>query len=422
MATKTSKRSTVNGEFIYLIFILSVISSVMISCSSEIAECFNSNNMEVCNKLCHKGNAGACAKVCFSDNDVDACEMGCQGGEKSACIKLKQLSGKPLNKKDAADNKKTNPPDTKSKPDKKALQKAELEKLKVMENECLKGNAQYCLMVGDIYKAGKMAKKDMSKATEYYSQACDKKIYSGCRELGNALIEGDGVERNPEKGIKLLDIACDNDIFSACGVLGLNYYAGLNIKKDQKKAVEYLTRACNANYFESCLPLARHLYNLKTKRSASVSKKRKIIGYLQNACTGNVAEGCLALGQAYSMGKLVRKKHTRAQFFFTRACDLGSKKGCEEKKKYRNDGFYGLIQKNDLKTVEKSCKEGDAKACTVIGDTFASGLFFKTDEKKARTFLNEGCKNGDENACSILKNYRKIYKSQKNKTFILRKK
>ncbi|MBU1219027.1 sel1 repeat family protein [Myxococcota bacterium] len=395
----------------YLIIMTFFSGSIFSACNADMDKCFNNGDMDFCRKLCKKDNADACFKVCFAEGDTFACGTGCKKGNKSCCIKFKELLTAQSNKKKADD-----PVSGDTKKAKPVVKKDHSGQLAMMENECMKGNTQYCIMVGETYAEGKVIPKNAVKANEFFRIACEKKVYSGCMAIGISLIEGSGTERNPEEGLVLLDKACRNDLYAACGALGNYFLSGLKLKQDTTKAMTFLKKACEGNFFESCLPLARYSYG---KMKNQKLEGRQIALWIQNACTGNIAEGCYALAQAYERGLLVKRKPSQAHFFYTRACELGFSKACDEKAGFRRDGFFGQISKIGVTTSVKACDDGESAACFALGDSYARGIWIKKDEKQAKKYLKLACENGEDQGCKTLKDYKQIYNPKAKTAFVL---
>ncbi|WRE99240.1 sel1 repeat family protein [Helicobacter pylori] len=51
--------------------------------------------------------------------------------------------------------------------------------------------------------------------------------------------------------------------------------------------------------------------------------------YFEKACDLNNGMGCSLLGILYGSGKGVEKNLTKATYFYSKACKLGSQKACE---------------------------------------------------------------------------------------------
>ncbi|WP_236616565.1 sel1 repeat family protein [Helicobacter pylori] len=63
--------------------------------------------------------------------------------------------------------------------------------------------------------------KDLIKATQFYSKACDLKDGMGCKNLGALYYNGDGVKQNSKKAVALFKKACKLGYKKACEMLKL---------------------------------------------------------------------------------------------------------------------------------------------------------------------------------------------------------
>ncbi|PDX04254.1 SEL1-like repeat protein [Helicobacter pylori] len=62
----------------------------------------------------------------------------------------------------------------------------------------------------------------------------------------------DDVEKNLIKAAQLYSKACDLKEGMGCGALGGLYYNGDGVKRDSKKADQYFSKACKLGFQKTC--------------------------------------------------------------------------------------------------------------------------------------------------------------------------
>ena len=98
-----------------------------------------------------------------------------------------------------------------------------------------------------------------------------------------------------------------------------------------------------------------------------------------------------------------------AKKYFSKACDLGFKEGCELSKQLNqtsdfNEGIKAYNAKNYEKAKElwqKACDSKDARACFNLGMFYNEGQGITKDYQKAKEFFEKGCDGGDALGCKI---------------------
>ncbi|GAA9215455.1 hypothetical protein BTM374_02070 [Helicobacter pylori] len=68
-------------------------------------------------------------------------------------------------------------------------------------------------------KYGEGVEKDLIKAAQFYSKACDLKYGGGCGALGMLYEYGQGVEKNLTKAAQFYSKACKLGLQKACEIL-----------------------------------------------------------------------------------------------------------------------------------------------------------------------------------------------------------
>ncbi|GAA8083694.1 hypothetical protein HpBT091_01180 [Helicobacter pylori] len=70
-----------------------------------------------------------------------------------------------------------------------------------------------------LYSNGQGVEKNLTKAAQFYSKACDLKDGWGCSFLGGLYYNGDGVKQDFKKAVALFKKACKLGYQLACEML-----------------------------------------------------------------------------------------------------------------------------------------------------------------------------------------------------------
>ncbi len=73
--------------------------------------------------------------------------------------------------------------------------------------------------MGVLYQNGQGVEKDLTKASYFYSKACELKEGDGCGALGGLYYNGDGVKQDFKKAVALFKKACKLGDQLACEML-----------------------------------------------------------------------------------------------------------------------------------------------------------------------------------------------------------
>ncbi|WP_437342425.1 tetratricopeptide repeat protein [Helicobacter pylori] len=76
-----------------------------------------------------------------------------------------------------------------------------------------------CGALGDLYDDGKGVEKNLTKAYQFYSKACELEDGRGCGALVVLYINGQGVEKNLTKAVQFYSKACKLGDQEACEAL-----------------------------------------------------------------------------------------------------------------------------------------------------------------------------------------------------------
>ena len=174
-------------------------------------------------------------------------------------------------------------------------------------------------------------------------------LVSGCGSSGNSF---SAVDRMPSRASdKAMDKAesCDDGDMKACNWVGIWFMVGGAGKSRKREGRRFLRHACNEDYKPSC-KLLRALDRRSSRGSSRSSSASR--GLTQRS------ESALP----YSAPDNVRN--------VARQCDRGMQKSCHAV------GAWLLLGKGDtpgkkrrvagLRIIQKNCKNGYAKSCTLI--------------------------------------------------------
>ncbi|EJB26041.1 beta-lactamase hcpB [Helicobacter pylori CPY6271] len=76
-------------------------------------------------------------------------------------------------------------------------------------------------MLGSRYEYGQGVEKNLTKATQFYSKACELNYKFGCSWLGAMQYQGKGVVKNEKQVMKKFEKACKLGYKKACEMLKL---------------------------------------------------------------------------------------------------------------------------------------------------------------------------------------------------------
>lgn len=149
-----------------------------------------------------------------------------------------------------------------------------------------------------------------------------------CRELGYKLYNGEGVRQDRRTAVRLYEKACELDDAEACGAAGASYFLGEVVEQDFVQAVQYMNEACKGKIAKSCFG-AGVLFDegkVKLNNDDPFYNEEDQAGYFyMKACDYDFAEGC----NQYGVHLLREGEGDLAPMQFRKACDGGSKAGCQ---------------------------------------------------------------------------------------------
>ncbi|MCC6553066.1 MAG: sel1 repeat family protein [Polyangiaceae bacterium] len=270
--------------------------------------------------------------------------------------------------------------------------------------QCGKGDAPSCLVVGYRHLEGKDVARDPAKAMELFKKACDGGAAYGCYQAGDqymrARLAKDATEdQKTEARIKAEEMynkGCQAGNGWICWNVSDWYLRDGSLAvfpKDPARAMSLVRRGCDLGYGPSCSTLARHMIEGKhTTKDVPAA-----LALLQRACDGGRWEDCETIGNIYRDGQGLTKNPVLAIASYSRACDLGGARACNSAGVLyaKGDG----LPKDPAKARELYTRGCHDKmigwdACKSLGEAFEKGLGGPKDMAKAAEIYELGCMNG----------------------------
>ena len=135
------------------------------------------------------------------------------------------------------------------------LEQDSKEGMNLLEKSCNLDFYHACGTLGYIYRRGEFKiKKDFKKSMTFYSKGIkgkDRLSYSG---MGHLYDNGHYVEKNVSKAIEFYSHACEKDDFTSCYNLGIIFTDDEKFR-DKKKAEKVLKKSCDLGYGWGCSKL-----------------------------------------------------------------------------------------------------------------------------------------------------------------------
>lgn len=167
----------------------------------------------------------------------------------------------------------------------------------VFEELCAKNkDATSCYNIGYLYENGTGVTKNLTKAFNFFQQACDAGNGGGCNGVAYAYENGLGAQKNEKKGLEYYEKGCGlNDAYS-CYHAGAQYKNGKVVPKNDVKAHSMFEKSCGLNNANAC-----YYYGLNLVNGIPGTNERKAnVGfyYLDRACILGSEAGCTTSREA----------------------------------------------------------------------------------------------------------------------------
>jgi TPR repeat protein len=128
----------------------------------------------------------------------------------------------------------------------------------------------------------------------------------------------------------------------------------------------------------------------------NTQQKKPSLLELKEACQNKVTSACILLAGRYFKGEKVTINIVRAKKYFTEACTLGHKKGCE-----LSGGMDKLMDETNTKYTT-GCAKGIVDDCASMGLLSFRGQLISKDWVKARIYMTKACEQKDKMSCDLI--------------------
>ncbi len=190
-------------------------------------------------------------------------------------------------------------------------------------------------------------------------EQCDKGHAGSCYIMGTMLRDGVGTKKNWQSAVTVLSSACESEHGDACRAAGVMIGAGHGVSKNSKDAQAMLKKSCDGGNALGCVDLGRLLLSDEKLNSGDAQF------VFRRACYGGEYEGCTWLGTMYQEGLGgLRAKAKIANTFFKKACKSGSVQACYNLGINLRDGKGGSKDKaRASELLKQACQSGHEAAC-----------------------------------------------------------
>jgi uncharacterized protein len=282
-------------------------------------------------------------------------------------------------------------------------------------------------LVGIVYRIGAGVEKDLPKAAELLSAACDAGQMRGCRDYGKVLIE-QGQPAQFARAADLFSRSCEAGIVFGCFDMVTAHLQGLGVEKDNAKALSYLDRACVAPAELICAEAANELAEAGLAEgleqldagcaaggmmacnnsayfrtvSQDASLKDKGLRHAETACAGGIVDSCILIVAAKDRDGRTSPHLEQAEKQAIDACDLGYMYACYQLMYAYSDAGPPGIPADAARTFAYSstaCAYGDQESCRWTAEALEAGKGTPQDLAAAADLYHWLCGQGDPGMC-----------------------
>jgi uncharacterized protein len=282
-------------------------------------------------------------------------------------------------------------------------------------NACDKDGVLACSNLAVLYYSGDVVAKDYGSALKYSRKACDLKgpdeAGIGCLIFASLLFEGRSVDKDTARVPFLLKNACKQKSAQGCEDLGALYKNGENLNENAALASIYLGQACELGRQESCSHILWGLLNEVRDSfpfATAPQNYSEVQVIFQQACQSSSAPGCYGLGKLYFMSN----DNSSGPSAWQKACDVGEARACYDLGVYKRAHVYSNTSITDaIPYFEKACENGVSESCHMLGDlhteySYTFGMSVPNKEKgitpsnqSAINFFAKACDSGYSQSC-----------------------
>jgi len=224
-------------------------------------------------------------------------------------------------------------------------------KINYLKKGCKYNDMDSCNFLGFIYANNMIdgIKSDFRKSMNYYKKSCNLNNGASCYSLGVIHEKGEIVEKDISKAIKLYRKGCNLQNGLSCNILGDFYKEGNYLEKDISKAMKFYKKSCKY-YPSGCIlgyiyeddftNFSQPDFYFYTYQDINKKDNFEAVKYYKQTCDAIWkffnersfslrSTPCNNLGVHYERGTGVKQSLFKAKEYYGKACDMGSKKGCE---------------------------------------------------------------------------------------------
>ena len=218
---------------------------------------------------------------------------------------------------------------------------------KSLEKSAKKGDVTAQLEVANAYFKGNGVEKDLEKAAKWYYEA---------------ILQGEDAAKENFYSFysKQLEKFAKSGDAQAQYEVGCDYLKGSGVDKDVKTAAEWFLLAVQQNHEQAIAKF----YSFYSKQLEKMAKEGD-------------ARAQFETGNCYYMGREVDKDTEEASEWYQKAMAQGHEEATEK--------FYSFYSK----ALEKTAKNGDARAQFETGNAYLNGSGITKNPKRAAEFLEE---------------------------------
>jgi TPR repeat protein len=297
--------------------------------------------------------------------------------------------------------------------------------------QCQRGDARSCFILGVSYERGDRGAADMAKAAALYGQACDGGDAAGCFNLGVITESGRGAPRDLRRAAASYEKACEGGEARGCLGLGIMRETGAGVPEDLVHAVTLYERACDASIRVACDRLAQVC---RSEKRNSPELRRTMQSY-KDTCYGGEPANCASLSVLAAVAESVSDTSPRSlhvtererKMLYERACHDAAPRSClQDVAEYEQScaagkgedcftlglTYYGLADHEDKHLpmdlaraalmFERACALGQTDACSNLGNMYSDGDQVPKDLKRAAELYEQACDHGVKEACANL--------------------
>jgi TPR repeat protein len=183
-------------------------------------------------------------------------------------------------------------------------------------------NSNGLFYIGNSYKWGLCDEKDLEKAVYFFQKSADLGSHLSQLKLGEAYEQGKGIAKDSKKAFYWYKKSAEQGDEDAQYQLSSCFYNGRGVSKDEDKAMIWAKKSANQGDAMGQWAVGYYYYNVKDYDQAFLWYKKAADQGLNPAMTN--------LAHMYNNGYGVEKNMEMVKYWYTKLCDKGVTKMCDE--------------------------------------------------------------------------------------------